>query len=699
MTLRRQFNLDSSTSLCRNQSISMRKLLLTGCLLAGAYAANAQLDSLKTMDEVVITGQYQPQSLRKSVYQVRTISKDKIARQGATRLQDVLNNELNIRFSQDVATGGSDITMMGLKGQNVKILLDGLPLTGRQGTSNEININQIDVNTIERIEIVEGPMSVIYGADALAGVINIITKKAGHATYNIQARLHEESIGKEYGIQEGMHNQSVSVSSRLKSWEIGGGFTHNYFAGWKDSAVGRELVWHKKDQLMANGFIAYHKGKLSLKYRIDGLDEVITNPGNFLFVQQLSGDTLAYDQEYLTHRLMHQLQGNYQLNNHVNFQLQSTYSNYSRQVFSTTVSKKTGDVRLDMTPGAQSLIDFKGFTFRGIMNYRISDKLSFQPGADINLERGNGERLKAGTNSVNDYAFFATAEYAPTSKISIRPGIRVINNSVYQAPPVVPSLNARVTLSSNLDLRIAYAQGFRAPSLREMYFNFFDANHQIIGNPDLKAETSHSLNASLSWKKAASNGNQYTIVAGGFYNYVRNLIDYGVSGNDPNIFTMLNIANSKTAGGQINTNARIGRWNINAGFTYTGFFNDYSEQDATLPVMQFSPEINFNASYQIRKIGLDLNLLYKYTGKRPYYLQKDGAFVQSYVKGYQMADFTATKKLGKYLSVQAGARNLFNIDRVKSNTVLLGVHTSNGVQNIATGRSYFAALQFNLSSK
>ena len=54
-------------------------------------------------------------------------------------------------------------------------------MAGRQGTSNEIDINQIDINSIERIEIVEGPMSVVYGADALAGVINIITKKAAAA--------------------------------------------------------------------------------------------------------------------------------------------------------------------------------------------------------------------------------------------------------------------------------------------------------------------------------------------------------------------------------------------------------------------------------------------------------------------------------------------------------------------------------------
>ena len=158
----------------------MRKFYLTGSVVLLGLTISAQEDTTKAKElgEVVVTGQYKPQSAKNSVYQVRTISKERIQKQGATKLQDVLSNELNIRFSQDLATGGSDITMMGLKGQNVKILIDGLPMVGRQGTSNEIDINQIDINSIERIEIVEGPMSVVYGADALAGVINIITKKA-----------------------------------------------------------------------------------------------------------------------------------------------------------------------------------------------------------------------------------------------------------------------------------------------------------------------------------------------------------------------------------------------------------------------------------------------------------------------------------------------------------------------------------------
>ena len=82
---------------------------------------------------------------------------------------------MGIRFATDYTLGETDIAIMGMSGQNVKVLLDGIPLVDRGGTKQ--SLSQVDINTIERIELVEGPMSVIYGTDALAGVINIITKK------------------------------------------------------------------------------------------------------------------------------------------------------------------------------------------------------------------------------------------------------------------------------------------------------------------------------------------------------------------------------------------------------------------------------------------------------------------------------------------------------------------------------------------
>jgi len=683
----------------------MRNIYVTlfACILM--ISASAQEDSTKAKEigEVVVTGQYKPQSVKNSVYQVKVITKERIQKQGAAKLQDVLNTELNIRFSQDLATGGSDISMLGLKGQNVKILVDGLPIVGRQGTSNEVNINQIDINSIERIEIVEGPMSVVYGADALAGVINIITKKAPAAKFSVTARVHEETVGKEYGVQQGIHNQYIGLNWRNKHWELGGGFGYNYFGGWKGDSTGRELTWHWKDQLIANGVIGYTAGKFNIRYRIDGLDEIITNPGNFTRWQSDAGDSFALNQEYLSRRVMQQVQASYFVNSNLSVQAQGSYTDYRRQVFSTVLSQNSGKLSMDI-PSAQSLDKIKGFTFRGTVQYRISSIVSLQPGVDINLESGEGDRLKAGNNEVNDYAFFLTSEITPSSKVNIRPGLRVIKNSVYDAPPVIPSINTKFALSKNLDLRLSYARGFRSPSLRELYFNFFDANHQITGNPDLKAETSHSFTGSLSWKKITKGQVAYTTVLGGFYNDVKNLIDYALSANDPNLFILTNVSNSKTAGVNLSTVVKYKQWNVSVGATYTGFYNDYSEEDESLPQLQWSAEANTNIGYTFSKIGLDANLFYKFTGKQPSYVAVGNDIVQSELKGYHMADLTFNKRFSKkilqYFTINAGIRNLFDVDHVYSTVVSTGgIHTAAGGRNVAYGRSYFAGLAFNWEKK
>jgi outer membrane receptor for ferrienterochelin and colicins len=696
--------------LCNPQSKFMNKIVLNVLALLVAGMAFAQEDSTKAKDleEVVITtGQYRPQSLKNSVYQVRVITKERIQKQGATKLQDVLNNELNIRFSQDLATGGSNINMLGLSGQNVKILVDGLPMIGRQGFNNEFNINQIDVNSIERIELVEGPMSVMYGADALAGVINIITKKAGSAKISVNARATEETVGKEYGVKGGIHNQYGGVSLRHKKWEIGGGVGYYYFGGFKDSAVGRELIWHWKDQITSNGFLAYNGEKLNIRYRFDGLDEVITNPGNFLIRQEDADDTLAQDQEYLSKRLMHQLQGNYFVNSNLSFQAQSSYSDYRRQVFSTTVSKKTGQFYQDV-PERQAYVRFQGLTFRGMAAWKLSSIVSLQPGVDINIETGKGERLTTGLNQVNDYAFFVSSEITPNSRVNIRPGLRFIKNSVYDAPPVIPSINTKFGLTKNIDLRLAYAHGFRSPSLRELYFNFFDANHQLLGNPNLKAETSDSYTGSLSWRNSSlvQGGSKaiFTATLSGFWNDVKNQIDFGATPQDPNILQYINIASFKTRGASLAGTAYYRAFNASLGVSYTGRFNQFAEDDKSLPEFKWSPEVNANIGYSFAKLGLDLNLFYKMTGKLPFYtvisVNNQQVLALSETESYNWMDFTVSKKLFKLFTVNAGIKNIFDITTL-NNTLSSssGTHGSSTASAIAYGRSYFAGLAFNWDKK
>ncbi|MET0394480.1 MAG: TonB-dependent receptor [Chitinophagaceae bacterium] len=677
-------------------------LFITG--VAAAQDTTAVSDAKPTeLGEVVVTGQYRPQSIKNSVYQVRVITADRIQKQGATRLQDVLNSEMNIRFSQDPATGGSDISMLGLSGQNVKILIDGLPMIGRQGTSNEININQIDVNAIERIEIIEGPMSVIYGADALAGVINIITKRASTAKFSVTARVQEETVGREYDWDtRGIHSQSVSASFRHKGWDIGGGFNYYYFGGWQGDSTGRELTWHWKDQITGNGYVGYTTRKFNVRYRIEGLDEIITNPGNFTQKQNESGDSLAFDQEYLTRRVMQQLQAGYFANSNLSFQVQASYSRFSRQVFSSVLSQNTGNLSLNPTSSTQSLDKFNGLTTRVLALYRISPVFSLQPGVDINIEHGSGQRLKTGVNQIEDYAFFVTSEITPTSRINIRPGLRFINNSIYDAPPVIPSLNTKFALTSKLDLRLAYAMGFRSPSLRELYYNFFDANHQIMGNPDLKAETSNSFTGSLAWRTKKKQAG-ITATLNFFYNDIRNLIDFAVSPSGPSIFEYQNVENFKSAGANLGGTLTYNNWNISAGLGYTGRYNQFTEEDKSLPEFKWSPEVTSTIGYDFRKIGLNANLFYKFTGKLPYYqlatVNGQDVIQLAHTEGYHWADFTLNKKLFNYFTINAGIKNIFDLDVINS-AASGGAHGSSGSSRlIAYGRSYFAGLLFNWNTK
>ena len=128
-----------------------------------------------TLEETVVTGVPMPVKLQNALAQYRIITKAAMLAQGAVTVADALTTQLNINLGNDRVLG-SNITMQGLGGDKVKLLIDGLPVNGRE--NGNIDLGQISLNNVARIEIVQGPMSVLYGSDALGGVINIITAKA-----------------------------------------------------------------------------------------------------------------------------------------------------------------------------------------------------------------------------------------------------------------------------------------------------------------------------------------------------------------------------------------------------------------------------------------------------------------------------------------------------------------------------------------
>ena len=661
--------------------------------------ATTVTDSVRLQD-VVVTGQYMPQSLKNSVYQVRTISAEYIKLRGATNVLGVLDNQLGVRFSNDATLGETDVEIMGMSGASVKILLDGVPLVDRGSTRQ--SLSQIDVNTIERIEIVEGPMSVVYGTDALAGVINIITKKhTGGNQLSVSARVQEETVGKEYELLDGrgVHNENINLQWAKNGFFAGGGITRNDFGGWTDTLTGRKKAWKPKDQLLTNGTFGYSNKALKAWYRLDYLNEDIISQGDINY-----DNGKATDQRYITERYTHQAQAVWQLNSRLSLNGSASYQQYQRRTRTTIKDFVTGTETLSPDAGTQDVSKFNTAFFRGTVQYTINSLLSFQPGIEYRRDASSGQRIE-GNPDITDYSAFLSVEIKPLSWLNIRPGVRLSKNSVYDAPPIIPSLNTKFALGKDVDLRLSYARGFRAPALRELYFYFFDASHSIKGNPDLKAEYSNSYTGSVTWQALHQGNLRLDVTGTGFYNDFNDRIDVAIIGSS-DTSTYVNISKFKTTGGTLSGVLNWKDLQVNMGFSYIGRYNQYADDEAytkTQPSPEFvwTPEMNSNITYYFRKLNGSVNLSYKFNGVRPAYevvTNANGSTFLHEVKtsSFHQLDITATKSVTSYLSVNGGVKNLLDNTNINNNSLNTGqAHATGGLLSMWYGRSYFLGISFN----
>lgn len=669
------------------------KNLLTVLILLQASVLIAQ-DSLKThsLQEVVVTGQFEPQSMRQSLYQVRTITAEMIQQRNATNLQSILSTELGIRFTNDKVLGTSDISLMGMSGQNVKILQDGIPLFDRGATRE--SLNQIDINSIERIEIVEGPMSVVYGSDALAGVINIITRKGvDSGSLSVDARVLEETAGDEYNAftDKGVHNEGVNINAQRKNWYGGVGVTRNNFGGWQGSLTGRAKDWLPKDQWLGSGTLGFKRENLNVWYRLNYLDENILTLGDELIT---ATKHTATDKEYITKRYNHQVQGDWTISDAIHFNGAASYQDYSRRTRTTAYDFKTDRRTLTTGAGEQDLAEFNTLFFRGMFHQKVTQALSFQYGTELNHDKGTGDRID-GTRTIGNYALFVSSEIKPIPALALRPGVRFSYNSQYDAPPVIPSLNVKVAINSTMDIRGSYARGYRAPALRELYFYFHDTNHSIDGNPDLKAEHSNSFTASFSWQAYTSPTLRVSTVLGGFYNEFENMITTALKEGSNGDYIYVNVLRNKTRGGTLNNTVVWKDLRATVGVSYIGLYNAFSEGDSSLPDLMWTPELNSTIRYAFTRVGATLSVFYKLNGRQANYEYVGTAVGKARRDAYQWMDVTATKTLGKYITLGAGVKNVLDVTTVQNTSQDLGgAHATGGPVPMSYGRSYFLSAAF-----
>ena len=665
----------------------------------------SQNDSIKNnLDEIIITATKTKRILSSIPLNASIIKKEEIERTSATRLTDVINEELGLMTVSDFG-GGEGIQIQGLDSEYTLVLIDNQPLIGR--SAGTLDLNRISVGNIKQIEIVRGASSSLYGNEALAGVINIIT-------------------------EEPANGFNADISS---SYETHNTIDNNFSLGYKSQKF--------TSSLFVNTFS-------SDGYDLDETDELNT-------VNEFKNITT-------------QLKLGYDLNDNLTISINSRYYNQIiDNIASITLSGKTNitenNINLKMNHktkkfntdleiyfnsfyGDEFLDDQNGIRFSESFYdqtlikpeiksiYEISDKNNIIVGIGNRHESLDRTYFDIKPKQNSPFIYFQY-DYRPLEKINLLFGGRYDKFDEYKSQ-ISPKFSGIFELDDNNLVKFSTGYGFKAPDFRQLYFNFSNSTigYSVIGynvvndvmsqlidegqivnivvpleefDNSLSPESSFSVNIGFE----TSFLKNFKFSGNFFNNSTRNLIDYRVIANKTNgqnVFSYYNINEVSTYGVEIETKYKPNNnFKISLGYQllyaydldarkafdngevfarltpvspafrlkksdYFGLYNR-SRHMAIFKINYNNLENKFNSSLRLRyrsKYGL-------YDSNSNNYLDKYDEFVN----GYFTANVSLNKIINQSISLSAGIENIFNyFDR----------------QNISnlSGRIYFLRAKYNL---
>ena len=660
-------------------------------MLSSGIAVAQTEDTTEIGRVVVSTGNIQPTTASKTVHNVRIINAQTIERQGSFNLRDLLIKENNIRIGNDNILGSS-LSLQGISGQNVKILLDGIPITGRE--NGNIDLGQINLSNIDRIEIIEGPLSVIYGTDALGGVINLVSK-------SIMLDSAKPYMGYVNGYYESIKQTNFGAGGvvKVKDIDFGASINRNFFGGFGTDPDSRVMFWKPKQQVFGNFSITNQTGKLKIRFKTDIFNEKIENRGAPV-INHL--EAYAYDEYYLTNRSITSLSLEQKISKQSYWNVLSSFSFYQRDkvTYRKDLTRTNNNLALVPSPDANSSTSFLNLMSRGTYSNAYKTAFSYQLGYDVNINSAFGTKIEADRGRMNDYALFACAEIKPLKTLNIKPGFRASYNTRYSAP-FIPSIQLMYSGIKNMTFRYAYGRGFRAPGLKELYLYFVDYNHNILGNADLKSEMSDNHNAAVKFKLKFSKKLTVFIDNSYFYNQIYNQIAL-VATNPLSIeYTYKNIDRFKSLGSNLNISGTYKNLRMTIGGSYTGIYNNAFEMIGRNKYM-YTPELRAQAAYSVKKGALNgtvFSLFHKYNGSTlGYALDNLRNIVTTYSEAYHILDLTVNRAfMERKLNLTFGCKNLLNVTTIRATNVSNSFHNAgSNTMPVSVGRSLFVQMNIKL---
>ncbi|HVW98887.1 MAG TPA: TonB-dependent receptor [Candidatus Babeliaceae bacterium] len=461
----------------------MRKIFVVAALVFGSQL-KAQEDTIsKNMNEVVITANKFPQKLGSTGKHLTVITREQILQSGGKDLAQVLNETAGVVLNGATSNPGKDksIFLQGATSAYTLILLDGVPLNDPTGAGGTFDIRLLPLENVERIEILKGSQSTLYGSNAVAGVINIISRKSeapkpqlngliSYGSYNSfkgSANISQKIKWLEYNLNY-VHDQTDGISEAKDTT----GNSHFDKDGFTQNALQAIIGFNLSDHLKISPFYRFTKFKGGYD-----ADAFIDAPDHYTGSLQNTGLTGYYNYR----------NGSVQFN----YGYDNTKRDYVSQYgeFVTKGKFHSADVYTDPS-FSKNVKLVAGINFQ---RYRIdaSDTSNsiFSPYASIFLKNNHNWTVELGGrfNHHNKYG----------------------NNFTY-------SVNPSYLIHEHVKLFINLTSGFRAPSISELFGPFGS-------NPDLTPEKSSTQELGLQ-SSAFNHKLDYTLT--GFNRIINDVIIY-----------------------------------------------------------------------------------------------------------------------------------------------------------------------------
>lgn len=474
------------------------------------------------MATVVVTGTRTPKLLKDVPIVTRVITADEIKKVDATHIGDLLQAELpGIEFSYSMDQQVS-LNMQGFGGNAVLFLVDGERLAGE--TLDNIDYNRLNMDNVERIEIVKGAASSLYGSNAVGGVVNVISKMVTKPwAVNINGRYgayNDQRYGGTIGFNAGKFSSVTNVQhTQVDEKNLADGKMDEETGDWAFKKVYGDRTWNVKERLI---YTANDRMKLTARvgYFFRERDKSPTNKDRY---RDFSGG----------------VKGNYMFDTANELEIAYSFDQYDKSDY---LLQAAHDVR-DYSNVQHSVRTFYNHTF--------ADKHILTLGGDYMRDYLMSYQF-ADNGSKYQYTVdgFAQFDWNLTKYFNVIAGLRFDYYSDSDINHFSPKLGLMYKVG-NCSLRGAYAGGFRAPTLKEMYMSFDMASiFMIYGNPDLKPETSHNFSLSAEYIKG-----RYNLTVTGFYNMVGNRITTAWSeALKGQVYT--NISNIRISGAEVNASAK-----------------------------------------------------------------------------------------------------------------------------------------------